>query len=289
MGRTLAEKVWDAHVVHSAEGEPDLLYIDLHLVHEVTSPQAFEGLRQAGRPVRRPDLTLATEDHNVPTEFGGRAPLRGSFEGINLLIADPVSRTQVDTLRANCRGVRGPAVPDGRRRAGHRARRRPATGPHPARHDDRLRRLPHLDPRRLRRAGVRHRDQRGRARAGHPDAAAQAVQDDGHHRRGHAPARGHGEGHHPGGDREDRHRRRPGLRAGVPRRGHPGAVDGRPDDDLQHVDRGRRPRRHDRAGRDHLLLHGRAASTPRAARTGTARSSTGRRWSPTTTPSSTPR
>ena len=67
MGRTLAEKVWDAHVVRRAEGEPDLLYIDLHLVHEVTSPQAFDGLRAGGRPVRRPDLTLATEDHNVPT------------------------------------------------------------------------------------------------------------------------------------------------------------------------------------------------------------------------------
>ena len=67
MGRTLAEKIWDAHVVRSAEGEPDLLYIDLHLVHEVTSPQAFDGLRAANRKVRRPDLTLATEDHNVPT------------------------------------------------------------------------------------------------------------------------------------------------------------------------------------------------------------------------------
>ena len=65
---TLSEKVWDAHVVHSAEGEPDLLYVDLHLVHEVTSPQAFDGLRLAGRRVRRPDLTLATEDHNVPTD-----------------------------------------------------------------------------------------------------------------------------------------------------------------------------------------------------------------------------
>jgi 3-isopropylmalate/(R)-2-methylmalate dehydratase large subunit len=90
MGKTLAEKVWDAHVVRRAEGEPDLLYIDLHLVHEVTSPQAFEGLRLAGRPVRRPELTLATEDHNVPTI------------GIELPIADPVSRTQVDTLRRNC-------------------------------------------------------------------------------------------------------------------------------------------------------------------------------------------
>ena len=72
MGTTLAEKVWDAHVVRRAEGEPDLLYIDLHLVHEVTSPQAFDGLRLAGRTVRRPDLTIATEDHNVPT-IGHRA------------------------------------------------------------------------------------------------------------------------------------------------------------------------------------------------------------------------
>jgi len=90
MSRTMAEKVWESHVVHRAEGEPDLLYIDMHLIHEVTSPQAFEGLRQAGRPVRRPDLTLATEDHNVPTL------------DIDRPIADPTSRKQVDTLRANC-------------------------------------------------------------------------------------------------------------------------------------------------------------------------------------------
>ena len=151
--------------------EPDLLYIDLHLVHEVTSPQAFDGLRLAGRPVRRPDLTLATEDHNVPTV------------DINLPIADPVSRTQVDTLRAQLRGVRRPAVPDGRRGAGHRARGRPAARPDPARDDGRLRRQPHLHPRRVRRDGLRHRHLRGRARAGHPDAAAAAVQDHGDHRR----------------------------------------------------------------------------------------------------------
>ena len=90
MGRTLAEKVWEAHVVRAGAGEPDLLFVDLHLVHEVTSPQAFDGLRLAGRPVRRPDLTLATEDHNVPTDL-----LAGP-------IADPVSRVQVETLRANC-------------------------------------------------------------------------------------------------------------------------------------------------------------------------------------------
>jgi 3-isopropylmalate/(R)-2-methylmalate dehydratase large subunit len=90
MARTLAEKVWDQHVVRSADGEPDLLYIDLHLIHEVTSPQAFDGLRLANRPVRRPDLTLATEDHNVPTDL-----LIGP-------IADPVSRKQIETLRKNC-------------------------------------------------------------------------------------------------------------------------------------------------------------------------------------------
>jgi 3-isopropylmalate/(R)-2-methylmalate dehydratase large subunit len=96
MGKTLAEKIWDEHVVRSAAGEPDLLFIDLHLIHEVTSPQAFDGLRLAGRPVRRPDLTLATEDHNVPTIDWDKP------------IADPVSRTQVDTLRANAEefGVR---------------------------------------------------------------------------------------------------------------------------------------------------------------------------------------
>jgi 3-isopropylmalate/(R)-2-methylmalate dehydratase large subunit len=87
----MAQKVWDQHLVRKGEnGEPDLLYVDLHLVHEVTSPQAFDGLRMAGRPVRRPDLTLATEDHNVPT-LDVLAP-----------IADEVSRTQVETLRRNC-------------------------------------------------------------------------------------------------------------------------------------------------------------------------------------------
>ena len=89
-GKTLSQKVWDRHVVHAADGEPDLLFIDLHLVHEVTSPQAFDGLRVAGRPVRRPDLTVATEDHNVPTA------------DVDQPIADPVSRRQVEALRANC-------------------------------------------------------------------------------------------------------------------------------------------------------------------------------------------
>ncbi|MFM8871126.1 MAG: 3-isopropylmalate dehydratase large subunit [Actinomycetota bacterium] len=89
--RTLAQKVWDSHVVHSAPGEADLMYIDLHLVHEVTSPQAFDGLRLSGRTVRRPELTVATEDHNVPTA------------DIDKPIADPISAKQVQVLRDNAK------------------------------------------------------------------------------------------------------------------------------------------------------------------------------------------
>src|SRR5881227_511049 len=91
--RTLSEKVWDRHVVRQTEGQPALLYIDLHLVHEVTSPQAFDGLRLAGRGVRRPDLTIATADHNVPTDVG-RA---------DRPIEDEVGRAQLDALSRNCK------------------------------------------------------------------------------------------------------------------------------------------------------------------------------------------
>ena len=90
MPTTLVEKIWARHVVHAEDGAPDLLYIDLHLVHEVTSPQAFEGLRLAGRQVRRPDLTLATMDHNVPTTDR------------SLPIADDLSKAQMDALERNC-------------------------------------------------------------------------------------------------------------------------------------------------------------------------------------------
>src|SRR3982074_33100 len=100
MPRTLAQKLWDSHVVSTAPGEPDLLYVDLHLVHEVTSPQAFEGLRRAGRRVRRPDLSLATMDHNVPTQGGVRA-------------ADDLSRRQMEVLAENCRRERRRLHPHG--------------------------------------------------------------------------------------------------------------------------------------------------------------------------------
>src|SRR5438034_7090373 len=88
MPKTLAKKLWDSHVVRSAQCEPDLLFVDLHLVHEVTSPQAFEGMRLAGRKVRRPDLTIATMDHNVPTLPGP--------------ITDELAKAQLEALAANC-------------------------------------------------------------------------------------------------------------------------------------------------------------------------------------------
>ena len=104
MGLTLFEKVWESHVVSRGEGRPDLLYVDLHLVHEVTSPQAFEGLRVAGRPVRRPDLTLATMDHNVPT--GDDTPV------------DPLSQQQLDVLARNCADFGVPLYETGSGREG---------------------------------------------------------------------------------------------------------------------------------------------------------------------------
>src|SRR3954466_1181958 len=104
MGRTLLDRVWENHLVRRADGVPDLLYVDLHLVHEVTSPQAFEGLRLAGRPVRRPDLTLATMDHNVPT--GDDTPM------------DPLSEQQLATLAHNCEEFGVPLYATGSGREG---------------------------------------------------------------------------------------------------------------------------------------------------------------------------
>ena len=230
MGRTLAEKVWEQHVVRRAEGEPDLLYIDLHLIHEVTSPQAFDGLRMAGRPVRRPDLTIATEDHNVPTVR--RQP-----------IADPVSRVQVETLRKNCAefGVRLHPMGDAGQGMVH------IIGPqfgltqpgmtivcgdsHTSTHGA------------FGAHRVRHRHLRGGARAGHPDAARLPAEDHGHRGLRRAAPRRHRQGPDSGDHRPDRHRRRPGLHRRIPRRGHPRALHGGPDDRLQHVHRGGRPRR----------------------------------------------
>ena len=169
MPKNMFEKIWEPHEV--SEG---LIYIDLHLVHEVTSPQAFDGLRLAGRQVRRPDKTLATADHNTPTD--GTMAAR--------LIADELSRVQVETLERNCEEFGIPIYCARLRPPGDRPRDRPGAGGHPAGDDDRLRRQPHLHPRRLRRAGLRHRHLRGRARAGDPVPGPEAAADDADHLRG---------------------------------------------------------------------------------------------------------
>ena len=163
MPKTMFDKIWDAHEV--ADG---LIYIDLHLVHEVTSPQAFDGLRMEGRPVRRPDKTVATADHNVPTD--GTPAAR--------MIADDLSRIQVETLERNCAEFDIPIYSLGIGPPGHRPRDRPRAGHHPARPDDRLRRQPHLDAWRLRRAGVRHRHLGGRARPRDPVPGPAPAEDD---------------------------------------------------------------------------------------------------------------
>jgi homoaconitase/3-isopropylmalate dehydratase large subunit len=123
----MCQKIWDNHVVHAEPGKQSLIYIDLQLVHEVTSPQAFEGLRLAGRKVRRPDLTVATPDHNIPTTDR------------SLPIADEISRQQVDKLRktaANSASACMTSTSPARDRAYHR----PGIRLHAARHDHRLRR-----------------------------------------------------------------------------------------------------------------------------------------------------
>ena len=160
--RTLYDKIWDNHVVEEQEDGTVLLYIDCHLVLEVTSPQAFDGLRAAGRKVRRPLATIAVADHNVPTTDRSAG------------IADPLSRHQVETLERNVRefGIPYFAMTDIRQGIVHVIG--PEQGFTATRHDGGVRRQPHRDARRLRRAGLRHRHVRSRARAGDadPDRAA---------------------------------------------------------------------------------------------------------------------
>ena len=211
MGRTLAEKIWDAHVVRSAAGEPDLLYIDLHLIHEVTSPQAFDGLRAADRKVRRPDLTIATEDHNVPTTgiTGPGVPLSGPGSPVT----DPVSRTQVEALRKNCAefGIRLHPMGDAGQGIVH------VIGPQ----------FGLTQPGLTIVCGDSHTSTHGALGAlafgiGTSEVehvlATQTLpqlrpKTHGHHRGRHAARRRDAQGPDPGHHRQDRHRRRPGLRA----------------------------------------------------------------------------
>ena len=287
MGRTLAQKIWDAHVVRSAEGEPDLLYIDLHLVHEVTSPQAFDGLRMAGRTVRRPDLTVATEDHNVPTTgiTGPDMPLRGPASPLT----DPVSRVQVETLRKNCAefGIRLYPMGDAGQGIVH------VIGPQQGL----------TQPGMTIVCGDSHTSTHGAFGAlafgigtsevehvlatqtlpqARPADMAVTVA-------GELPVRGDREGPDPGRHRADRHRRRHRPRHRVPGRGDRRAVHGRPDDGLQHVHRGGRAGRPDRPRRDDLPLPAGAAARPAGGGLGRGARATGGRCRPIPTPSSTAR
>ena len=274
--RTLYDKIWDEHVLET-NGGLSLIYIDRHLVHEVTSPQAFEGLRMSGRKVRAPEKTLAVVDHNIQTtdRSGG--------------IADPESRQQVEELAEERARVRHRILRRVRPPAGRRPHHRAGAGLHAAGHDDRLRRQPHLDPRRLRRARARHRHLRGRARARDPDADPDQGQEHARQGRRRASARRHRQGHHPRHHRPDRHGGRHRPRHRILRLGDRGALDGRPDDGLQHVDRGRRARRHDRARREDLRLSQGPAEVAEGRPCGIRRGATGRRCAATRARISTPR
>ena len=243
MAKTLYDKIFDDHVVERQDDGTCLLYIDRHLVHEVTSPQAFEGLRMSGRKVRAPEKTLAVVDHNVPTS--------DRTKGID----DDDSRIQVETLATNARdfGVEYFNELDKRQGIVH------VIGPeqgftlpgttivcgdsHTSTHGA-FGALAH---------GI------GTSEVEHVLATQTLIQRKAKNMRisvdGALPEGRHREGHHPRHHRRDRHRRRHRPRHRVRGRGHPRAVDGRPHDDLQHVDRGRRPRRHDRARPEDLRLH----------------------------------
>ena len=208
--RTIVEKIWDDHVVTQDPGAPAVLAVDLHLVHEVTSPQAFSGLRERGLRVRRPGQTVATADHSIPTHD----------RSLPILDADGRGAGQASST-TNCAEFGIPLHGIGSPQPGHRPRHRPAAGADPAGHDDRLRRLAHEHARRVRRAGVRDRDERGRDGPRDPDAAPARPEDLRGPRRRPARARRQRQGHHPRADRPDRHRRRDRPRLRVPRRGDP--------------------------------------------------------------------
>ena len=241
--RTLYDKIWDAHLVHEAPDGTCLLYIDRHLVHEVTSPQAFEGLRMAGRKVRAPEKTLAVVDHNVPTTDRSKG------------IDDPESALQIATLAENARdfGIEYYHERDRRQGIVH------VVGPeqgftlpgttivcgdsHTSTHGA-FGALAH---------GI------GTSEVEHVLATQTLIQSEGEEhagaRRRQAARRRHRQGHHPRHHRRDRHRRRHRPRHRICRRGDQSALHGRAHDHLQHVDRGRRPRRPDRARRKDLRLH----------------------------------
>ena len=249
MPKTMFEKIWQAHELDGS----GLIYIDLHLVHEVTSPQAFDALRMEGRRVRRPDRTLATADHNTPTDGTPMAAM----------IRDELSRVQVQTLERNCEEFGIPVYSLGSDRQGivH------VIGPE----------LGVTQPGMTIVCGDSHTSTHGAfgalafgigtSEVEHVLATQCLMQHRPHSMRilygGELGLRGDGQGPDPGDARAPRRGRFQRARRRVRRQADQGAVDGRPHDDLQHDDRGRRTGRHDRPRRDHLLLVPRAGPARR--------------------------
>ena len=243
VARTLYDKLWDAHLVHAEEDGTSLIYIDRHLVHEVTSPQAFEGLRIAGRQALAQVLGGGHGRSQHPHHRLG--PRHRRHRRPHLARAGGDARSQHRRVRDRN------LLPLSRPPPGHRPRDRTRAGRHAARHDRRVRRLAHEHARRLRLPRLRHRHLGSRARARHP--VPDGAQDEEHagERRRTARARRDGQGRRARRDRPHRHGRRHRPRDRVRRVGDSRPVDGRADDRLQHGDRSRRARRHDRGRRHH--------------------------------------
>ncbi len=256
MAKTLYDKLWDSHLVHEEKDGTALIYIDRHLVHEVTSPQAYEGLKLAGRKPWRVDSIVATADHNTPT--------RNWDKGIDG-ITDLVSRLQVETLDQNIKAFGAKAYfpfLDKRQGIVHViGPEQGATLPgmtvvcgdsHTSTHGAFAAWLSASAP------------VRSRARARHAVPGDEKVEEHADRGRRQTGRGRDGQGHRARGDRQDRHRRRHRIRDRVCRQRHARAVDGRPHDRLQHGDRGRRPHRHGGGRRqDHRIRQG---QTVRAAR-----------------------
>ena len=210
--KTMFEKIWDSHVVHEESGQPSVIYVDLHLIHEVTTPQAFEGLRMAGRKVRRPDLTVATVDHNTPTWDLGL-----TRDGRNFQEAAGRSGGQ-------CQGHGDRILRPLQPKPGHCPRHRARLGLYATGHDGGLRRQSHLDSRRVGVLCAGYRHFRSGTCFGHPDPEAIQTQDDGSARQ-RAVTDGRGsQGRDPGHHRSDWHQRRDRPRYRVHRRSDPRAL-----------------------------------------------------------------
>ena len=275
MARTLLDKVWEAHTVRTLPSGQTQLLIGLHLIHEVTTPQAFQMLKESKLKVRMPERTFGTLDHIIPTTDQTRP------------YADPLAEEMAVHMYRNMKEFGLPLFDMSTRQAGHRPRDRARAGPQPAGHDHRLRRQPHLDPRRRRRHRLRHRHHAGARRAGHAVPRHGQAQAAPGARGGRARQGRLRQGRDPRHHRHARREGRRGLRLRVRRRRHRAHDDGRAPHRLQHVHRGRRALRLRQSRRDDHRVPPRPALRARGARPSTARPRGGGRWRPSPAPRST--